>query len=103
MSRQYIADGGSFAEEVISTMRTAQAFGIQSTLADVYDAFIYNASKVDNKSAMVLGGGLAIFFFILYAAYALVFSFGTTLINQGHGESISSQFQIHVLILLVNS
>jgi ATP-binding cassette subfamily B (MDR/TAP) protein 1 len=88
MSRQYIADGGSIAEEVISTIRTAQAFGSQKVLADLYDTHIEKCKKVNTTAAFWKGGAFAVFFFILYSAYALAFSFGTTLINEGHGQLI---------------
>jgi ATP-binding cassette, subfamily B (MDR/TAP), member 1 len=85
LSRQYVSDGGSLAEEVISTIRTAQAFGTQKALADIYDTHVIKAEKVD-KAAVFRGGALAFFFFVLYSAYGLAFSFGTTLINEGHGQ-----------------
>jgi ATP-binding cassette, subfamily B (MDR/TAP), member 1 len=88
LSRQHVAEGGSLAEEVISTIRTTQAFGTQNALADIYDTHINQSKKADYKAAVMRGGGLAIFFFIIYSAYALAFSFGTTLINEGHGQYI---------------
>lgn len=87
LSLKHVSLGGTIAEEVIGSIRTAQAFGTQSTLADIYDGHIMESKKVDVKAAGVHGGGLAIFFFVIYAAYALAFSFGTTLINEGHGMS----------------
>ncbi|KAI0059986.1 P-loop containing nucleoside triphosphate hydrolase protein [Artomyces pyxidatus] len=84
LSLKYVADGGTLAEEVISTIRTAQAFGTQKILAGMYDVEVNKAADVDAKAAIWHGGGLAVFFFIIYAAYALAFSFGTTLINEGH-------------------
>lgn len=98
-----MATGGTLAEEVISTIRTAKAFGTQNTLANIYDGHVGEAHKVDLKAAFGHGIGLATFFFIIYSAYALcksnstvilymstdafaAFSFGTTLINQGRGE-----------------
>jgi ATP-binding cassette subfamily B (MDR/TAP) protein 1 len=86
MARQYISDGGSLAEEVISTIRTAQAFGTQKALADIYDTHVDKTKRVDDKAAVWHGGGLAAFFFVIYSSYALSFSFGTTLINAGHGQ-----------------
>lgn len=88
ISLKHVADGGNLAEEVISTIRTAQAFGTQTTLADIYDTHIVKSRRVDGKAAIFHGGGLAVFFFIIYSSYALAFSFGTTLINQGHGKII---------------
>jgi ATP-binding cassette subfamily B (MDR/TAP) protein 1 len=86
MSRQYISDSGNLAEEVISTIRTAQAFGTQKALAALYDTHINKAKSIDSKAAIWQGGSFGAFFFILYSGYALAFSFGTTLINEGRGE-----------------
>ena len=86
LSRQYISDGGSLAEEVISTIRTAQAFGTQNALSKIYDSHINKSKKIDGNAAVWHGAGLASFFFVIYSAYALAFSFGTTLINEGHGR-----------------
>ncbi|KAG6857152.1 hypothetical protein H0H87_008722 [Tephrocybe sp. NHM501043] len=93
LSLKHVADGGSLAEEVISTVRTAQAFGTQTILADIYDGHINQSRKVDLKAAVWHGGGLAIFFFVIYASYALSFSFGTTLILSNHatpGEVVNT-------------
>ncbi|CAA7269322.1 unnamed protein product [Cyclocybe aegerita] len=81
------AQGGSLAEEVISTIRTAQAFGIQKTLSKLYDGHIDKALRVGLKSSLWEGGGLALFFFVDYSAYALSFAFGTTLINAGNADA----------------
>jgi ATP-binding cassette subfamily B (MDR/TAP) protein 1 len=86
MSRQCISDAGSLAEEVISTIRTAQAFGTQTALADIYDTHIDKSKGFDDKVAILRGGVYAVFFFVNYSAYGLAFSFGTTLINEGHGQ-----------------
>ncbi|QRV77587.1 ABC transporter transmembrane region [Ceratobasidium sp. AG-Ba] len=81
------AGGGTLAEEVISTVRTAHAFGTQETLARRYDVFMRKADKMDNKAAVFQGCGLGIFFFVIYGAYGLTFNFGTTLILQGHADA----------------
>ncbi|PPQ83491.1 hypothetical protein CVT25_006981 [Psilocybe cyanescens] len=83
-SLKHVAEGGSLAEEVISTVRTAQAFGTQSILAGLYNFDIQKALKVDMKASVANGAGLGLFFFVLYSAYGLAFSFGTTLVNSGH-------------------
>jgi ATP-binding cassette subfamily B (MDR/TAP) protein 1 len=86
MSRQYIAEGGNVAEEAISTIRTAQAFGAQNAIADIYDTHIKRSAKVEITSSVWRGASYAAFFFILYSSYGLAFSFGTTLINEGRGQ-----------------
>ena len=85
MSLQHVAEGGTLAEEVISTVRTAQAFGTQHVLADLYDERVYKSRAVDLKAAVWHGCGLSFFFFVIYGAYGLAFNFGTTLINHGEG------------------
>lgn len=84
---QSIAEGGTLAEEVISTVRTAQAFGTQETLAKKYDQHVVVAHEAERKTAIVHGIGLGIFFFVIYAAYGLAFYFGTTLILDGHANA----------------
>ncbi|KAJ6605662.1 P-loop containing nucleoside triphosphate hydrolase protein [Mycena sp. CBHHK59/15] len=83
LSLKHVAESGSLAEEVISTIRTAQAFGTQTTLSNIYDGHIEQARTLDLKAAVWHGGGLATFFFMIYGSYGLAFSFGTTLIDEG--------------------
>jgi ATP-binding cassette subfamily B (MDR/TAP) protein 1 len=97
LSLKHVAEGGSLAEEVISTVRTAQAFGTQKILSSMYDVHIDKAYLVDYKAAATHGVGLSVFFFVIYAAYALAFQFGTTLILEGHaqpGEVVNVFFAI---------
>ncbi|TCD63929.1 GTPase-activating protein [Steccherinum ochraceum] len=86
-SLKHMADSGTLAEEVISSVRTAQAFGTQRTLAGLYDGHTNKGYLADMKSAIWSGGGMAVFFFVIYAAYALAFNFGTTLINEGRADA----------------
>jgi ATP-binding cassette subfamily B (MDR/TAP) protein 1 len=86
MSLNSVAEGGTLAEEVISTVRTAQAFGAQKFLSSLYDKHIDGSRFANSRGAIWQGGGLASFFFVIYCAYALAFDFGTTLINEGLGK-----------------
>ncbi|EJU03194.1 multidrug resistance protein 1 [Dacryopinax primogenitus] len=85
-SLKAVADGGTLAEEAISTIRTAKAFGTQHILSALYDTHVQRAHNADMKAAVSLGGGLACFFFIGYNAYALAFYYGTTLVLFGIGN-----------------
>jgi len=71
LSLKHAAEGGSIAEEVISTVRTAQAFGTQKRLGALYDDHVNESLKVDLKAAIWQGSGTALFFFIIYSAYGL--------------------------------
>jgi len=68
---KHIADGGSLAEEIVSTIRTAQAFGSQNVLASLYDSAIQKAYFAGCRGAVAHGIGLSCFFFSMYAAYGL--------------------------------
>ncbi|KIK53745.1 hypothetical protein GYMLUDRAFT_925139 [Collybiopsis luxurians FD-317 M1] len=87
ISLKAIAESGTLAEEVISTIRTVQAFGTQSILTGLYDRHIQTSEIVESKAAIFHGGGVGIFFFIIYSSYGLAFSFGTTLILQNHANA----------------
>ncbi|CCM03554.1 uncharacterized protein FIBRA_05690 [Fibroporia radiculosa] len=101
LSLAHVADGGTLAEEVFSTVRTAQAFGNQRILSDRYDTHITKARVADMKAAVWHGCGLACFFFVIYGGYALAFDFGTTLINEGHGDA--GQVVNVILAILIGS
>jgi len=100
-SLDHVAQGGSFAEEVISTIRTAKAFGTQFRLGAVYDSHVSKSYIADVKGGMVAGIGIGCFFFFIYASYGLAFSFGTTLMLQGHGD-VGTIFNVYVLVSMGN-
>ncbi|KAI6010757.1 P-loop containing nucleoside triphosphate hydrolase protein [Pisolithus orientalis] len=84
---QYVAESGTIAEEVISTIRTAQAFGSQKVLGGLFNKKMDSTRTVNAKAAIGNGCGLGFVFFIIFAAYALAFDFGTTLINEGRATA----------------
>jgi hypothetical protein len=59
------------AEEVISTIRTAQAFGTQKTLSIIYDSYVEQSLQVNLTASAWSGAGFGVTFFIIYSAYAL--------------------------------
>ncbi|KAM0787890.1 hypothetical protein ACM66B_003940 [Microbotryomycetes sp. NB124-2] len=81
------AKGSTLAEEVISSVRNAHAFGTQGKLAAMYDEPNVRALNIGLRSAFANALGLAVFFFIIYSSYALAFYFGTTLILSGDATS----------------
>ncbi|KAG2121897.1 P-loop containing nucleoside triphosphate hydrolase protein [Suillus clintonianus] len=87
LSLKHVAEAGNLAEEVISTIRTAQAFGTQKVLSGIYDKDIDITRAVDCKASIGQGIGLGFLFFVIYSAYSLAFDFGTTLINEGQANA----------------
>ncbi|KAG8902522.1 GTPase-activating protein [Tulasnella sp. 408] len=64
-----IATGDSLSE-VISTVRTAQAFGTQKTLSKLYEAFTMRAWSWENNIAISRGLGVGAMVFIVHASDA---------------------------------
>lgn len=67
------ASAATVAEEVLSSVRTAQAFGTEEKLARQYDQSLVNAQKVGYKKAAVLSCMFAAIFTLVYLAYGLAF------------------------------
>jgi len=63
----------TIAEEVLSSVRTAQAFGTEEKLALQYDQSLIAAQKVGYKKAAVLACMFAGIFTLVYLAYGLAF------------------------------
>ena len=71
LSLKHVAEGGTLSEEVVSTIRTAQAFGTQNVLASLYDVPIFKAFDMERRIAVSQAFSLASFFFSVYAAYSI--------------------------------
>ncbi|CAG8680719.1 40345_t:CDS:2 [Gigaspora margarita] len=66
---------GIIAEEAISTIRTAVAFGSQKKLSNLYDTYLIEARKEGHKKAVLIGFALGLTLFGIYATYSLAFWF----------------------------
>jgi len=77
------AEGGSVAEEVISSVRNAVAFGTQARLAKQYDVHLTRAEFFGFKLKTVLGIMIACMMTILYLNYALAFWMGSRFLVAG--------------------
>ncbi|KAK9238839.1 P-loop containing nucleoside triphosphate hydrolase protein [Lipomyces kononenkoae] len=75
--------GGTLAEEVFSSVRNVQAFGVQDRLANEYDKYL----RITEKWAFRQGAALAVMFgslwFYIYCNYALAFWEGSRFVAWG--------------------
>lgn len=69
--------GGTVAEEVISSIRTATAFGTQEKLAQQYDDHLVDAQKWDMRAKLTIAVNIGAMFSIIYMNYALAFWAGS--------------------------
>ena len=67
------ARASTFAEEIISSIRTVQAFGSQGALAKLYDDNLVAAQRAGYKQQFSGAVMVAFMFFSFYACYGLGF------------------------------
>ncbi|CAG8612827.1 7729_t:CDS:2 [Gigaspora margarita] len=71
---------GIIAEEAISTIRTAVAFGAQKRLSNVYNSYLSDARKEGYKKWLLHGFTVAFIFFCVYGSYSLAYWVGSMMI-----------------------
>lgn len=91
--------GGTVAEEVISSIRNAVAFGTQEKLARQYDLHLEEAAKWGLKLKIVLGCMIAAMMCILYLNYGLAFWQGSRYLVTGE-ITVSSIITILLAIMI---
>ncbi|OJJ96754.1 hypothetical protein ASPACDRAFT_80963 [Aspergillus aculeatus ATCC 16872] len=75
--------GGTVAEEVISSIRNATAFGTQDKLAKQYEAHLAEAEKWGIKTQIILGFMIGGMFGIMFSNYGLGFWMGSRFLTDG--------------------
>ncbi|KAI1085644.1 multidrug resistance protein [Whalleya microplaca] len=82
-SIQAYALGGSVAEEVISSIRNAVAFGTQESLAKQYDVHLIRAEYLGFRKAASVAVMVAGMFLVIYLNYGLSFWMGSKYLVDG--------------------
>ncbi|KAK4569860.1 GTPase-activating protein [Recurvomyces mirabilis] len=77
------AEGGTVAEEVISSIRNATAFGTQDKLAREYDVHLAEAEKSGYKMKAITGSMIGFLMCYVYLTYALSFWQGSRYLVAG--------------------
>ncbi|KAI1501011.1 multidrug resistance protein [Biscogniauxia marginata] len=77
------ATGGSVAEEVISSIRNAVAFGTEEHLAKKYDGHLIRAEHYGFRKAAVLAIMISVMMWIMYMNYGLSFWMGSQYLIDG--------------------
>ncbi len=98
-SLESYALGGSVAEEVISSIRNATAFGTQDKLARQYDAHLTEAEIWGKKLKMILAVMISGMMGIIYFNYGLSFWMGSRFIADGQ-MTLSEVLTIMLAIMI---
>lgn len=91
--------GGTIAEEVLSSIRNATAFGTQEKLARQYEVHLKEAQKYGTKLKIALSAMLGMMFFILYLNYGLAFWMGSRFVADGE-TSVSAVLTIVLAVMI---
>ncbi|KAH8889353.1 P-loop containing nucleoside triphosphate hydrolase protein [Thozetella sp. PMI_491] len=93
------AEGGSVAEEVISSVRNAVAFGTQDRLARQYDAHLIKAETYGYRVKASIGVMVAGMMVLLYLNYGLAFWMGSRFLVDGT-VSLSKVLTIMMAVMI---
>lgn len=86
ISLESYAQGGSIAEEVLSSIRNTTAFSTQDKLAKQYDTHLTIAEKWGFKQKAILGGMVGCMMCIVYLNYGLAFWQGSRFLVSGEAD-----------------
>lgn len=90
------ANASTIAEEIISSVRTAQAFGTQEKLAKLYDDNLVAAQRAGYKQQISGALMLSIMFLCVYAFYGLGFCiYSQKTFIDCRGRRTTNCFNIH--------
>lgn len=86
------AQGGAFAESILSTPRTIHAFGIRERLVASYDEYLLKAKAVGDKKGPLMGFLFSIEYFLIYCGMAVAFWQGVKMVSEGSADSLGTVF-----------
>ncbi|KAI0383620.1 ABC transporter sequence aa1 from patent WO200132904-A2-penicillium chrysogenum [Hypomontagnella monticulosa] len=93
-----LAQAGSFAESLLSSAKTIQAFGLRSRLVKDFDDHLQKARRIGDKKSPLFGSLFSAEFTIIYAGIALTFWQGIKMIANGE---VSEPGDIFVVLMSV--
>lgn len=86
------ADGGSFAESILSSARNVQAFDLRTRLVRDFDKFLQAAHGLGNKKHLIMGSLFSAEYFIIFAGIGLCFWQAIRMISTGEVEKPGDVF-----------
>ncbi|TID19625.1 26S protease regulatory subunit 4 [Venturia nashicola] len=99
LSQVEYAQGGTVAEEVLSSVRNAIAFNTQDKLAKVYDSHLEKAESNGRKLQISLGAMIAMMMTLVYLNYSLSFWQASRFLVQGD-LSVSSALTVLFSVMI---
>ncbi|KAK8079182.1 hypothetical protein PG994_002989 [Apiospora phragmitis] len=95
----HFAEGGTVAEEVISSIRNSTAFHTQEKLARKYDAYLIKAEKAGFKLKSTTGSMIGFMYLFNYLNFGLAFWMGSRFLVDG-SVGVSQILTIQMAIMM---
>lgn len=89
---QVHAQGGSFAESILSSARTVQSFGLRYRLVKDFDKYLKVAHELGNKKNALYGCMFSAEYFIIFAGIGLCFWQAIGMLAKGEVEKPGDVF-----------
>ena len=86
------AQGNSYVEGVLASIRTVQAFEMRARLVNRFDEFLNDAHKIGKKNGPLLGGLFSAEYTIIYLGFGLAFWQGIRMMARGEIEDSGTIF-----------
>lgn len=86
------AQAGSFAESILSSARTVQAFGLRSRLVKDFDGYMQQSRRLGNKKNLLFGCMFSAEYFIIFAGTGLCFWQATGMLARGEVDAPGDVF-----------
>ncbi|KAL0942751.1 multidrug resistance protein 3 (p glycoprotein 3) [Colletotrichum truncatum] len=94
------SEAASYAESLISTLRTVQAFGSRIRLLSHYEIFLNKAQKMGAKKSPLYGALFSMEYSIMYAAIGLAFWQGTKMIARNEVADVGAVFIVIMSVIV---
>ncbi|KAK6086432.1 multidrug resistance protein 3 (p glycoprotein 3) [Seiridium cupressi] len=94
------AQGGAFAESILSTPRTVHALGIRERLVAQYDEYLCQAKSLGDKKSPLFGALFSIEYFLIYAGMGLAFWQGVKMVANQEVPSLGTVFTVLMSVII---
>ncbi|KAI4595437.1 hypothetical protein KJ359_006782 [Pestalotiopsis sp. 9143b] len=94
------AQGGAFAESILSTPRTVHSLGARSRLVARYDTYLRRAKALGDKKSPVFGLLFSVEYFLIYAGMGLAFWQGIKMVANQEVPSLGTVFTVLMSVII---
>ncbi|KAJ5559247.1 ABC transporter integral membrane type 1 [Penicillium sp. DV-2018c] len=94
------AQAGTFAESILSSIRTVHAFGLRNRLLRDYDKFLDVSRGLGKKKNPLFGSLFATEYTIIYAGFGLCFWQGIKMISNGEVKEVGDVFIVLMSVII---